>query len=112
MGGEADEIRRPADPAAMRIHARNVPGIGFLAALAARDDFAGLALCQRIAGKAHVADAARLQHRVAHIGSIRLARYLLDDPVQHAIAEIRIGVMRAGRSVSSRLASVQMISWW
>ena len=65
--------------------------------------FARCAVAEQILAQPHAADAQRSENGLSHELMVRPSRDGLDHPAQHAVAEVGIGVGRAGREIQ-RLA--------
>src|ERR1700730_18811551 len=96
MHHEFPDTGGPREPSAMRIHPRDIHGVGMFA-LAVILDLVTRALIERIARYRHVGDAAAAEHRGPHLIGIGLSGDLLDHAPDYAIAEVGIGVVLAGR---------------
>jgi len=94
---EKDEFAGRGEPTAVRVHAGDVHVVGIFAALAVVDDFVGKALCESVAGDAHIANAAVGKNGFVNEIGVGTAGEVFDDAAEDAVAEIRISVVRAGR---------------
>src|SRR6202012_619626 len=79
MHEEIGQIVRRRDPAAVRIHPRDVHAVRIAANLAVIFDLAGYPVLQGVSGNPHVDDAATLEDAVLDILLVALTGQLLDD---------------------------------
>src|SRR5271170_6280743 len=97
MVEKLDKARRRCDPAAVRIHTRDVHLIGIFVVLTVVDDFVVSALLHRVRRNAHPVNAAWHKNIRLHVVGVGLTANLLDNASKDTVTEVGISPMLSRR---------------